>query len=58
MNFEFLILLGTVTAINFVVVFGGTFGFLYIRDKIRGNQDDDAKTVVNKFVKGDNKREN
>ena len=57
MNFDFAISLVTVTVINFVVVFGGVFGFLYVRDKIRGNKDDDAQTVVNKFVKGDNKSE-
>jgi len=28
-------MLVTVTVINFVVVFGGVFGFLYIRDKVR-----------------------
>lgn len=58
MNFEFIVMLLTVSVINFVFVFGGVFGFLYIRDKIREDKEDDAKTVVNEFVKGDNKREN
>ena len=33
MSFEFIKMLLAVTAVNFVVVFGGTIGVLFLRDK-------------------------
>jgi len=39
MSYEFIKMLLVVTAVNFVVVFGGVFTVLFARDKIRARKE-------------------
>jgi hypothetical protein len=41
MSFAFIHSLIIITAVNFIVVFGGTMGFLYVRDKITAKKEEE-----------------